>query len=129
MLGLVDDDRLEDELLEADVAIVTQRHGGIEFNLPSKMMTFMAYGLPVLGVVDPEGEVAQLVDDSNAGWIVDSSNPELWPAKLAELVSRREDVDAKGRASRAYAERRFLPETVGDQFESLLEEIAGKSSR
>jgi colanic acid biosynthesis glycosyl transferase WcaI len=129
MLGLVDDDVLEAELLDADVAIVTQRHGGVEFNLPSKMMTFMAYGLPVLGVVDPDGEVAQLVADADAGWIVDSSTPERWPAKLAELADSRDEVHAKGEASRAYAERRFLPDTVGDQFEAVLEQIARTTSR
>jgi colanic acid biosynthesis glycosyl transferase WcaI len=128
MLGLVDDDVLERELLEADVAIVTQRHGGVEFNLPSKMMTFMAYGLPVLGVVDPDGEVAQLLADAGAGWVVDASTPERWPATLAELVSNRDQVEAKGEASRAYAQRRFLPEIVGDQFEAVLEGIVRAGS-
>jgi colanic acid biosynthesis glycosyl transferase WcaI len=48
MLGLVSSDALESELREASVGLVTQRHGGEEFNIPSKLMNFMMYGLPVV---------------------------------------------------------------------------------
>jgi colanic acid biosynthesis glycosyl transferase WcaI len=83
MLGVVDDQRLEDELRRADIALVTQLYDGTDFNIPSKLMNFMAYGLPILAAVNPRGEVARIVREADAGWVVDSSNPGLFPAKAA----------------------------------------------
>ncbi len=42
MLGLVDDEDLEEELRYADIAFVSQCYEGSEFNIPSKLMNFMA---------------------------------------------------------------------------------------
>ncbi len=58
---------------------MTQRYEGTEFNIPSKLMNFMAYGLPMLAAADPKGEVARIVHESGGGWVVDSSHPENFP--------------------------------------------------
>ena len=52
-----------DELQDATIALVSQKHGGEEFNIPSKLMNFMMYGLPVVASVDPRSEVARIVED------------------------------------------------------------------
>ena len=41
---------------------MSQWHDGSEFNIPSKLMNFMAYGIPVLAAVNPDGEVARIVE-------------------------------------------------------------------
>ncbi len=73
----MDDDRLETELRTATMALVSQSYEGTEFNLPSKLMNFMAYGLPIVAAVNPGGEVARLVKDAGAGWVADSSDPDV----------------------------------------------------
>ncbi len=80
MPGLVDDERLEHELRSATLAIVTQSYEGTEFNLPSKIMNYMAYGLPIVAAVNPSSEAARLVLEAKAGWVADSSVPESFPA-------------------------------------------------
>ena len=87
MLGVVDDDDLEDELRSADVALVSQNHHGAEFNIPSKIMNFMMYGLPVLAAVNPDSEVVSIVEKSGGGWVVDSGAPDTFPAKLVDLAA------------------------------------------
>ena len=89
MPGVVDDERLEQELQGATIAFVSQQHEGTEFNIPSKIMNFMAYGLPVLAAVNPGGEVARIVERAGAGWVVDSSQPDVFPRKLARRSSVR----------------------------------------
>jgi len=59
MLGVVDDGQLERELQRADIGVVSQRYEGSEFNIPSKLMNYMAYGLPVLAAVHPHGQDAR----------------------------------------------------------------------
>ena len=120
MPGLVDDDRLERELEQATLAVVSQRHGGAEFNIPSKLMNFMAYGLPILAAVDPRGEVARIVVESRAGWVVDSRRPELFPALVRDLLSKPEELARRGRLAERYAADRFSLAAFARRFDDVL---------
>ncbi len=85
MLGVVDDDASSSaSSREADIAFVSQRYEGSEFNIPSKLMNFMAYGLPVLAAVNPAGEVARIVR-RGAG-------------RLGRRLERRRRLPARARA-------------------------------
>jgi colanic acid biosynthesis glycosyl transferase WcaI len=124
MLGVVDDDRLEQELRQADVAFVSQQYDGSEFNIPSKLMNFMAYGLPVLAAVNPSSEVARLVRDAEAGWVVDSSDADAFPREVARLAGAgRDEVPAKAAASQRYAAEHFSQAGFAERFEQTLEAV------
>jgi colanic acid biosynthesis glycosyl transferase WcaI len=126
MLGLVDDDHLERELQQADIGLVTQRHEGGEFNIPSKLMNFMAYGLPILAAVNPDGEVAKLVQEAGAGWVVDSSNPDDLPREIARIRANRGEIAERAAAATAYAERHFTQPAFIKNFERTLHEVAAR---
>lgn len=123
MVGLLDDADLERELREADVALVSQRYEGPEFNIPSKLMNFMAYGLPVLASVDPGGEVARIVREANAGWVVDSRNADAFPQTIARLDENRNELRTCGDNARDYAEHNFTQAAFADRFERTLQEV------
>ncbi len=127
MLGVVDDERLETELHHADIAFVSQQHEGAEFNIPSKLMNFMAYGLPVLAAVNPQGEVARIVEEAGAGWVTDSSRPEHFPTKVAELLDRPDERSEKGRNAAAYAQRHFTRGGFADRFAEVLRETISRA--
>jgi colanic acid biosynthesis glycosyl transferase WcaI len=124
MPGLVDDERLESELQHATLAVVTQHYAGGEFNIPSKVMNFMAYGLPVLAAVNPAGEVARIVEASGAGWVVDSSRPEEFPRRLAQLIRDPAECDRRGQAGREWAERNFTQSGFAERFDESLRRVA-----
>jgi colanic acid biosynthesis glycosyl transferase WcaI len=126
MLGLVDDARLEAELRGAGIALVTQKHEGSEFNIPSKLMNFMAYGLPVLAAVNPAGEVARIVTEAGAGWVVDSSRPEELPRELARLAQARDEIAEHARAAAAYADVHFTQQGFARRFDATLRDVAGR---
>jgi colanic acid biosynthesis glycosyl transferase WcaI len=128
VLGLVDDARLERELERADIALVTQQYDGGEFNIPSKLMNFMVYGLPILAAVNPAGEVARLVNEAGAGWVVDSSRPEMLPAKVAELLSDPAALSAPAERALRYAQENFSVRRFADRFESVLSRVAKSPS-
>lgn len=130
MLGMVDDDRLDRELSEADVAFVSQQYDGAEFNIPSKLMNFMAYGLPVLAAVNPRSEVARLVLDAQAGWVVDSSDPDAFPREVARLLGEgRAEIGEKAAASRGYAEQHFTQSGFAERFEQTLDAVVAAGHR
>jgi colanic acid biosynthesis glycosyl transferase WcaI len=128
MLGVVDDGRLETELQRADVALVTQLHKGAEFNIPSKLMNFMAYGLPVLAAVNPTSEVARIVQEAGAGWIVDSSTPERLPEQVAHILANRGEVTDRGHAAGAYANRHFTQAGFAERLDSALRETITRAA-
>jgi colanic acid biosynthesis glycosyl transferase WcaI len=123
MLGMVDDGRLEQELASADIAFVSQRYDGSEFSIPSKLMNFMAYGLPVLAPVNPGGEVAHLVTASGGGWVVDSSAPESFPLELARLAAAKDEITARAAASRRSAQVHLTQAGFAEEFEKTLFEV------
>ena len=123
MLGVVDDHRLEHELESATIALVSQSYEGAEFNIPSKIMNFMAYGLPILAAVNPRGEVARIVTRSGAGWVVDSSQPDAFPHKLVEILRSPGDIQTRGDAAYQYAQDHFMPPSFINRFDNTLTQM------
>jgi colanic acid biosynthesis glycosyl transferase WcaI len=123
-LGLVSDERLEQELRSATLALVSQSYTGAEFNLPSKIMNFMAYGLPIVAAVHPDGETARLVEKAEAGWVADSSDPDLFPRMVISALDDREGLRRKAQAARSYAEENFSTEAFAGSFDRLLRRVA-----
>ena len=59
--GMLASEPLEHELRRAAVAVVSQGYEGIDFNVPSKLMNFMAYGIPTVASVRADSEVARII--------------------------------------------------------------------
>jgi colanic acid biosynthesis glycosyl transferase WcaI len=127
-LGLVSDERLERELRSASLALVSQSYTGAEFNLPSKLMNFMAYGLPVVAAVNPAGETARLVEEAGAGWVADSSDPDRFPQTVISAVGDPDALGHRARAGRAYAEESFSHRAFGDSFDDLLRRVVARAA-
>jgi putative colanic acid biosynthesis glycosyltransferase WcaI len=121
--GLVSDAELERLLRNAAVAVVSQRSDVVEFNLPSKLMNFLAYGIPVLAVVRPGSEAARIVEEADAGRVVDSARPEDVPRAVAALLA---DADERERLSAngfRYAQERLTAAAFAGQFEEELARV------
>jgi colanic acid biosynthesis glycosyl transferase WcaI len=119
VLGLVSDARLQEELDHATLAVVTQREDVVEFNVPSKLMTFMSQGLPVLASVRRSSEVARIIEQSGGGWIATRDD---FPQTLAHVLADRSEVDRRSQAAADFARREFDPERFAELFEQLLSE-------
>jgi colanic acid biosynthesis glycosyl transferase WcaI len=121
--GVVDRPTLEDYLRRASVAVVSQQYEGQDFNVPSKLMNFMAYGLPTLAAVRPDSEVARIVTESGAGWVTSGSDPEEFARRLVQALT--DSAERQDRAERAlsFARDNFTPEAVASQFEAVLDEV------
>jgi colanic acid biosynthesis glycosyl transferase WcaI len=125
-LGVVPRNRLVREVDGASIGIVSQRPGLVEFNLPSKLMNYMARGLPVIASVDPESETARLVRESGVGWVTDPNDLDLFCDRLAQVLA---DPGARAQASAAglrYARRALRPSACAALFEEVARELVGE---
>ena len=92
-------------------------------------MNYMGYGLPVIAAVNPSSEAARLVREAGAGWVVDSSHPELLPRSIADALDRPEEMNARGLAGHRYAVEHFSPDFFGSRFDRVLSEVGELSTR
>jgi colanic acid biosynthesis glycosyl transferase WcaI len=122
-------EELESELERATIGLVPQRPDVDEFNLPSKLMNLMSRGVPVLASVDPCSEVARIVRESGAGWVVDAADPDLFPGTLRDILADRAELERRGEAGLEFARRNFSPEVVATRFEEVLANVAASNGR
>ncbi len=124
--GVLDSESLERELRAATVAVISQSYEGMDFNVPSKLMNFMGYGIPTVASVRPESEVARIIAASGGGWITDSADTGQFASKLADVLQDPAAGDERGRAALAFAQRHFAPEHAAERFERTVLEVVDK---
>jgi colanic acid biosynthesis glycosyl transferase WcaI len=121
MPGIVTTDELDGLLAGASLGVVSQRDDIDEFNLPSKLMNFMAEGVPVLASVRPGSEVADLVKRAGAGWVVPTGDDAAFEIAVREALDDPQELDRRGVAGHLYAQREFTPRACADAFVALME--------
>lgn len=129
MLGLLFGPEMERELERAALGLVTQKAGLTEFNLPSKLMNYLAHGVPVIAVVDPSSETARLVTDARAGWVVDAARLEDLPDTIRLALSDASELQARAESAHRAAQAHFAPNRIAEQFEDLLAEVTQEAQR
>jgi glycosyltransferase involved in cell wall biosynthesis len=122
MPGLLFED-LESEIERATIGLVPQRPDVDEFNLPSKLMNLMSRGVPVLASVSPSSEIARIVRESGAGWVVDAADPDAFPNALQEILPDGEELERRGARGLEFARRNFAPDAVARRFEDVLYDV------
>jgi colanic acid biosynthesis glycosyl transferase WcaI len=126
MLGLVDRERLDAELRRASLGLVSQRADIEEFNVPSKLMTLMARGIPVLANVSPRSETARIVSVSGGGWVSDSGQPHSF-AEVLSMALRSNELETRGKNASVFAQTHFDPAVFAERFEKVLADVAGRA--
>jgi colanic acid biosynthesis glycosyl transferase WcaI len=127
--GVVARDALEQYLRSAAVAVVSQQYDGLDFNVPSKLMNFMAYGVPTLAAVRPDSEVARIVNESGAGWVTDGSHPEEFSSRLAGALTDTDGRRTRADQALAFATANFTPSAIAEQFESVLLDVVDRRAQ
>jgi colanic acid biosynthesis glycosyl transferase WcaI len=126
-LGLISPTRLDSELSSAVIGLVTQRPDIVEFNVPSKLMTLMARGIPVLASVRRGSEVERIVTTSGGGWVSDAASPSAAAQLAAQVVRDPDDLRRRGAAALAFARKHFGRNTLAEGFEVVLSSLVRRA--
>ena len=82
--------QLADLLAASDLALLTQRRRVVESVIPSKLITYMAAGLPVIASVHADSEAARLIRRAECGLVVEPEAPAALRDAAAELLAAPE---------------------------------------
>lgn len=92
-------------LAATDIALVTQRKAVSDIVFPSKTVTYLGAGCPVVASVNEYSEVARAITESGAGLVVPPEDPAALIAGINQL--KKGGLDNCRRVARAYAVERW----------------------
>jgi colanic acid biosynthesis glycosyl transferase WcaI len=121
LMPLLSDEDYAAMLREADVGLITQATGTGQFFFPSKLLSVLRSGLPVVTVADEESELARAVRDGGFGVNVAPGRPDF----LAEAL-RKASADpllVRAWAARTRWVQQFSPGLVLPLFAQHLEHL------
>lgn len=105
----------------ADVLLVLLEPDAGAFAVPSKVLTCMAAGRPILAAIPQANLAARLISSSNAGVVVDPTDPQAFVIAAKALAEAPHVRWAFAEAARTYAESTFAIDRITDRFESILQ--------
>jgi len=97
-------------LLEPDAGV---------FSVPSKVLSYMAAGRPILLAAPAINLASRTVAREHAGMVVEPDDEAGFVDAALALLDAPARAERLGAAGRAYAERAFDIETIADRFEAL----------
>jgi len=113
-LPLLDNDAFGQMLAATDIALITQQRVVSDIVFPSKTVTLLSAGCPVIASVNSGSEVARTVLRSGAGLVVEPENADVLLEAIQELAKSPEtlarmSVQARNFAIESWHERYALP--------------------
>jgi glycosyltransferase involved in cell wall biosynthesis len=117
-------ERLPEVLGTGDILLVLLEHDAGAFSVPSKTLSYLCAGRPVLGLMPAENLAAQLVDKVG-GCVLPPLETALAEAAAwaTSLLGDRERRDELALAARSFAEEEFALHRSGDTFERILADV------
>ena len=113
-------DALPDVLGAADVLVAVLEPDAGVFSVPSKVLTYLCTGRPLLLAVPPENLAARIVAEHEAGLVVAPTDTDAFLRAAAILAADPERRATFSANARAYAERHFDIGAITDRFEPIL---------
>ena len=126
-LPLLDEKDFRGLMAASGICLVTQQASVSEIAFPSKIVTYLAAGRPVVAAVNTECEVACMMRESGAGIAVEAENPAALLNAICAM--RREDLRKAGENPRKYACARWSSARVLGELERNLMSAAGPAMR
>jgi len=123
VLGFQPFKQMPDVMASGDVLVTTLEPDAGMFSVPSKVLSYLCAARPQLLAIPLDNLAAKIVIKNNAGLVVPSGDVDPFVRSAERLLKDAALREACSRNARAYAERTFNIQTIGDQFESILKTI------
>jgi colanic acid biosynthesis glycosyl transferase WcaI len=112
----------------ADVTILTTQVDYPDASIPSKLISYLAAGRPVVCAAHHASTVAKIVRNANAGIIVEAGAVESVAAAISFLLDDPAEVQQMGENARRCFEEQFTFEPAYDNLKALINQVGGGRS-
>jgi colanic acid biosynthesis glycosyl transferase WcaI len=119
-------DRYPDILGSADVLVALLEPTAGTFSVPSKVLSYLCAGRPVLAAIPPENLAARTIERAGAGLVVSPTDEEAFLVAAKRLRGEEMLRHESGRAARAYAEATFDTDRITDRFEMVIDRAVAR---
>ncbi len=93
-----------------DVGIVSLVKGMRGVSVPSRTYNLLAAGKPILALVEEDSEVAMILKEEEAGWVVEPRNPQKLLERIFEIYENKNLLHEVGVRAREAALEKYSPE-------------------
>lgn len=108
----------------SDVQLLLQRRVLAQSQTPTKLLSILSSGRPVVASVDRTSDSAAVIRRAGAGLVVDPEDPKLLAIAIEELTLSPERRAAMGASGRDYVVRHYAREVIAERYERILERAA-----
>jgi FkbM family methyltransferase len=123
LLPLQTDSAFPRLLAAADALLLNQRADVLDSVAPSKLLSYMAAGRPVLAAANPDSVAARLVTEAGCGVVVRPEDPEALAEAMRALSGDAERRRTLGLAGRRFVEQHFERRAVLGRWDALLADV------
>jgi glycosyltransferase involved in cell wall biosynthesis len=106
MLDMLPKKEYDDILQACDVGLIFLDNRFTIPNFPSRLLSYMEYGLPVLALTDVNTDVGKVITEGGFGWWRESRDPEEF-TRLVDEICGQDTVEA-GLRGRKYLDENYL---------------------
>jgi glycosyltransferase involved in cell wall biosynthesis len=110
-------------LASADILIAMIEPDAGRFSVPSKVLSYLCAGKPIVMSAPRENLAAQIINDASAGAIVAPEDAEAFQSEVKRLLRDQETRNLMGRSGRRYAEEHFDISEIADRFEGIFDSL------
>jgi colanic acid biosynthesis glycosyl transferase WcaI len=121
-------EQLPEVLGAADVLVVLLEAGAGAFSVPSKILTCLCAGRPILAAVPAANLGARTIGGAQAGMVVAPGEPDQFMAAARQLRSDAQLRGRMGASARSHAETAFDIEAITDRFERVMAQAVGRAA-
>ena len=118
-------ERLADVVASADVLVAILEPDAGVFSVPSKVLTYLCAGKPILAAIPLANLASRIVTRTGAGRVAEPNDDAGFLAAADSLASDAGLRARMGAAARVYAESHFAIGPIADRFEAMAKALAG----
>ncbi len=112
---------LDDMLDSSDVLLALLEADAGDFSVPSKVLTYLAAGKPIVASIPPSNPAATVIAEANGGIVVDPGDATALIAAVRTLLADRELANRASSSGGAYARHAFAIGPIADRFQAVFE--------
>lgn len=118
-------DHPEKVLLAADLLVLPTRGEQSLASVPSKLLSYMLSGRPILAAALPDSDLANLIIQSGCGWVVAPDRPDLLAEKVREIKQLEPDnLNRLGQLGRNFVLQNLSKDICLPKVINILRDIA-----